>query len=367
MTSVHPWDDVRIYHKECRTLAAAGYDVYLIAPKEVPEESLEERTGGVKVIGVRRRRGRIWRMSLTTLEVLKHAIRLRADIYHFHDPELIPVGVLLRLLGKRVIYDVHEDVPKQILSKTWIPSGFRGIVAKSAHLVEMVAARLLSGFVAATPSIAKRYPAPKTVVVHNFPLLREVAGELFKPYKERSNSVVYVGGISASRGAVEMVRAMEFLPTELSARLQLAGTFESALLEDTLQDLPGWRHVEFLGWIGRDGVVRLLNEARVGLVVLHPQPNYIDSIPVKLFEYLGAGIPVVASDFPLWRQIIGDCKCGLLVDPLNPRAIADAIAWLLKHPEEAEVMGSRGREAVLKRFNWEQEAEKLLRFYEGVL
>jgi glycosyltransferase involved in cell wall biosynthesis len=367
MTSVHPWDDVRIYHKECRTLAAAGYDVYLIAPKEVPEESLEERTGDVKVIGVRRRRGRIWRMSLTTLEVLKHAIRLRADIYHFHDPELIPVGVLLRLLGKRVIYDVHEDVPKQILSKTWIPSGFRGTVAKSAHLVEMVAARLLSGFVAATPSIAKRYPAPKTVVVHNFPLLRELSGELLQPYGERPNNVAYVGGIWASRGAVEMVRAMEFLPPELSVRLILAGAFDSALLESEVRRLFGWTRVDFLGWIGRQEVARVLNTARVGLVVFHPEPNHLFALPNKLFEYMAAGIPVVASDFPLWRQIIGDCKCGLLVDPLNPKAIADAIAWLLKHPEEAEVMGSRGREAVLKRFNWEREAEKLWRFYEGDL
>jgi glycosyltransferase involved in cell wall biosynthesis len=114
-------------------------------------------------------------------------------------------------------------------------------------------------------------------------------------------------------------------------------------------------------------VMQLLATAQVGIVVDHPIPNYIDGYSTKMFEYMLAGLPVVASNFPLWQEIIGEAGCGLMVDPHQPEEVAEAIAWLLTHPDEAQKMGDRGRHAVLERFNWTIEAEKLLGLYSGLI
>jgi glycosyltransferase involved in cell wall biosynthesis len=118
--------------------------------------------------------------------------------------------------------------------------------------------------------------------------------------------------------------------------------------------------VDYLGWQSRREAVKLLGRVRVGLVVLHPTPAFLESYPVKLFEYMAAGLPVIASDFPLWREIVSKAEAGILVDPRNPAAIAGAIDHLLRHPDDAARMGANGRRAVLQRYNWSQEASKLV-------
>jgi glycosyltransferase involved in cell wall biosynthesis len=125
----------------------------------------------------------------------------------------------------------------------------------------------------------------------------------------------------------------------------------------------GWQKTDHLGFQDRSGVARVLQTSRAGLVILHPVQNYVDSLPVKLFEYMSAGLPVIASDFPLWREIVEGSGAGLLIDPLDPSAIAGAMQWILENPGEAEAMGQRGRQAVIERYNWAQEAQKLLAAY----
>ncbi|MFN3282668.1 MAG: glycosyltransferase family 4 protein [Pseudothermotoga sp.] len=361
-TTVHPAFDIRIFHKEAKTLAQAGYNVILIAQYEK-----EEIVNGVRIIPLPRPKTRLSRFLILTWRTFFIAFRQRAQIYHFHDPELIPVGIALRLTGKKVIYDVHEDLPKQILSKPWIPCWLRPIVAKMAQVLEKIAAKCLNGIVVVTPNIASHFPEKKTVLVQNFPLLSELTLAESTVYSERPLNIAYVGGIAFIRGAIEMVKAMEFLPLHIPAKLFLAGTFESSSLEKKLRTLTGWSRVEYLGWLNRRKVMELLNNVRVGLVIFHPEPNNIESQPIKLFEYMAAGLPVVASDFPLWRQIVQEVGCGLLVDPLDPKTISRAITWLLEHPTEAEAMGKRGKQAVLEKYNWEKEAEKLLKFYENLI
>jgi len=357
LTSVHPANDTRIFEKECLSLAAAGYDVHLVAPA-----AESGRVRGITIAAVPPARGRVARAIVTTARVVARAMSIRARVYHFHDPELIPAGILLRALGKRVLYDVHEDVAADILDKQYLPRWIRGALARIVDVGERLAARGLSGVVAATPAIARRFPAARSVVVQNFPLPSEVAPTNGPPYGRRSPVVAYVGLISELRGAFEMVRAVGEVPAQQRVRLVLAGRFEPAL-EARVRALQGWRQVDYRGVLSRAGVRQAFAEARLGLVLFHPRPNHVESQPNKLFEYMAAGLPVVASRFPLWQQIVEGTGCGLVVDPLDPQAIAAAIQWLLEHSAEAEAMGARGREAVRARFNWLREEATLLECY----
>lgn len=361
LSTVHSPGDVRIFHKMCYSLAASGYRVTFIVPTE---SGHEEADVAIRALppgrGPRRRISNLFR-------VLTTALRERGDVYHFHDPELLFAGVVLKLLGKIVIYDVHEDVPKQILTKHWIPKSLRPIVSRIAWCVEFVVSRLCDGIVTATPSIARKFPQHKTVVVQNFPLRHEIASHESLPFVERPVNAIYVGGISVERGIQQVLAAMRRLDKSLNAKLVLAGVCQPASLTDELENSAEPADIKFCGWCSRGQVQQLMASARAGIVTFLPLPNHVEAQPNKLFEYMSAGLPVIASDFPLWREIIDTNQCGLLVDPEEPFEIADAVAYLLSHPQEAEAMGQRGRQAVVERFNWDREAEVLVNFYAHIL
>lgn len=358
LTSAHSAFDVRIFHKECKSLARAGYEVTLVAPHQ---ES--QRVDGVTLRAVTPGNGRSERWFKTTGAVYRAAIAAGADVYHFHDPELMLVGLLLRARGKKVIYDIHEDLPLTVSYKPYVPKWFQRPLAKVFSVMESLATRYFSGLIAATPEIAARFTGHSNVcVVQNYPIREEFSEETGT--SASSDYVTYVGlRITNARGAEEMVRAIGLIAESIPIRLKLAGTIEPPSLLQQLQATRGWRSTEYLGSLGRAGVSDLIRNAKAGLVVLHPEPNYVNSHPVKLFEYMCAGIPVIASDFPVFRSIVDSAKCGILVDPLSPREIADAIEFLCTHPDEARAMGARGRLAVGRRFNWQHEEQSLLGMY----
>jgi len=356
LTSVHPRYDTRIFIKECISLARAGYDVILI----VADSKGDEEKEGIKIVDVGLGPfGQAGRMTRTVMFVYKQALNVKADIYHFHDPELIPIGLLLRRHGKRVIYDVHEDVPRQTLSKSYIPFAFRKPISVMTETIEVFSAKRFDGVVTATPFINERFLrlGAKAVNVNNYPLVSELR-PIENQWKQKEKAVCYVGGIVGIRGAFEMVRAIG----KVEYRLFLGGEIKSNI-EKKLKEMPGWQNVETLGFLDRTAVKSTLSRSMGGLVVLHPTINYKDGLPVKMFEYMSAGIPVIASKFPLWKEIVEGAKCGICVDPLNPEEIADAIRWIIEHPIEAQEMGEKGRQAVLDKYNWEQESQKLLRLY----
>lgn len=359
LTSVHGPRDSRIFDKECRSLARAGHEVTLVAPG-TQDDSVE----GVRIKAVAKSRSRLARMTLGVLRVYKKALREDANVYHLHDPELIPAGILLRLRGNQVIYDVHEDLPRTVANKSYLPRLLHRPIRWACEHLENVTLRHFTALVAATPEIGARVCGinPRSVVVNNFPIAQatDIAP---RRWAERDCCVAYIGSITEPRGIRELVAAMALLPASVPTRLALAGSFSPPHLQQKVAGLPGWERVDYLGTLDREGVVDLLGRVRVGLVVLHPRPNYVCSRPIKLFEYMMAGLPVIASDFPVWRDIVKRSKCGLLVDPMNPHAIKEAISDLLAHPELAEQMGHSGRAAVLRDYNWKSEEESLLALY----
>jgi glycosyltransferase involved in cell wall biosynthesis len=358
LTSVHEVDDSRILRRECASLVRAGHDVAIIAGQE-PTDPIE----GVRVVAVGAPRSRIDRMTRIAWRLLRAARRERADVCHLHDPELIWIGVLLKLGGCRVVYDVHEDLPKQIMSKFWVPPRARRALSLAARVAEGLCARLFDAVVAATPSIAERFPAGKTVVVQNFPSV-QAAGtpdDAAPPFEERKYAFAYTGGLTEVQGVRQIMEIATLLPAELTG--VLAGWFDSSDLEKEVRASAGWRRVDHLGGIAPDTVLDVLRTARCGIVVDHPISNYLDSYSTKMFEYMACGIPVVCSDFPLWERIVGGADCGILVDPLDPSAAAAAIEKLARDPEEARRLGENGRTAVRARFNWEAEFRTLDALY----
>ena len=366
LTSVHPPFDTRIFHKECRSLVRAGYAVTLVAPHE-----RNEAVDGVQIAAVHKTSRRLRRMTTTVAQVYRRAVQLDADLYHFHDPELIPVCLLLRARDRRVIYDIHEDVPRSLFapSRDYLPAHVKRPLSWLIEHLENLAARQFSALVAATPAIGWRFQVlnPHTKIISNFPIPDELASPAGVAWDKRSFSVAYVGAIALERGLRQMVEAMAYLPDHLQARLKLAGDFSPPQHRDGVVNLLGWQRVDELGFADRSQVAHLLGQVRAGLVLFHPDPNHIQAQPNKMFEYMAAGIPVIASDFPLWRDLIEGTECGLVVNPLKPGEIAGAIEFVLTHPDEAEAMGRRGREAVETRYNWESEASKLLRLYADLL
>jgi glycosyltransferase involved in cell wall biosynthesis len=358
MTSAHPPFDARIFHKQCRSLAAAGYQVTLVAPHS---QSLVR--DGVQLKATRIRTNRLQRATLGVWEVFRCARKEKADVYHFHDPELIPAGLMLRLLGRKVIYDVHENLPGTFSYKRYIPGWLKKPLSASIAALECVSSYFFSAVVTATPRLARRFQTlGRVVVIHNYPLVEEFANS--SQQRKPGKYFVYLGmTVMEERGGKELVEAMGLLPDDLSARLVLIGAFESPEFRDLLQALPGWKRTDAVGLVERGRAADILSEAIAGLITLHPHPNFMDAFPVKLFEYMAAGAPVIASDFLACRGIVEEARCGLFVNPRNAKEIADAMYYLLTHPEEAQAMGERGREAVLRKFNWTKEEEILLDLY----
>lgn len=359
LTSAHPRYDTRIFLKECLSLAKeSDYEVNLIVSDGLGDETLH----GVRIYDVGRGSGRLERLLKTTQKVFEKARSLESDLYHLHDPELIPVGLKLKKLGKKVVFDAHEDLPKQIRAKHYIPTLLKPPLSYLIGRWEAQALRQYDHVVTATPIIQKKFSdyGITATAINNFPMLDELIE--IQPRFERP-TICYIGLLYETRGIRELIQAV----TELDVTLIIAGKFFDPHFEAEIRALKGWEKVDFRGFVDRAGVQELLKSSIAGMVTLHPTPSYVEAYPVKMFEYMGAGLAVIASDFPLYRTFVEENGAGLCVDPLDVPAITQAIATLLQEPEKARVMGERGKAAVRRHYNWQSEEQKLTALYKRLL
>ncbi|MGC2425215.1 MAG: glycosyltransferase family 4 protein [Nitrospirota bacterium] len=358
LTSSHRTNDARIFYKEAKSIAGAGYETAIIVPHPA-----DEVLDGIRIKSVPNASGKLGRFLLRPLSILMACIKEEADIYHFHDPELIPVGLILKLQGKKAVYDVHEYYRQNLLSKRSLPWGVRHLVAYTFDILETCVSKLYDGVIVVDRLTGIKFKG-RAQVISNYPYSPKKP----LPSKGRGKEFkcVYAGGLSADRGLFKMIKAMEHV--NIPARLTLIGPLSD---EDRIkaEKMKGYEKVERLGLRSWPDVLNFLPECDLGLVLLQPVPAYIfaGEGTIKLFEYMASGLPVLSSNFVNLERIIKETGCGSTVDPTNPNEIAKQIMYFADNPEASGRMGESGIKAVMEKYNWEKEAEKLLALYGRIL
>ena len=356
MTSAHGPEDVRIFHKESVSLARAGYEVYLVERGDSYEKD------GVQIVGVGEPDGgRLRRMTSFARKVYLKALEVDADIYHFHDPELLPYGRKLKRRGKKVIFDSHEHTAGAILEKAWIPYFIRKTIYSLFSRYQKRVCSRLDAVVTVNPPLVQYFSAfqKHTIQVANFPILKPES-----PSEAKTQPwLVFAGGISAQWNHDTLVKAIAEIP---ECRYRLCGWGTEAYL-DTLRALPGWKQVDYLGKIPHSQVDEELGHGMAGMALLSPGRNTDGQNGTlgntKIFEEMMAGLPVICTNFTSWRNFVEGYHCGICVNPQSVEEVAAAVRYLLEHPEEARRMGENSREAVEMEFNWGIEERKLLNLY----
>lgn len=355
LTTVHRHDDVRIFHKEAMALLASGRRIDIINPYYEGGDA-----SGIHFSRLPLPEHRLGRVMWGRKQALRAVAQSRAHVCHLHDPELLPLVPRLGRMGVLTVYDAHEDLPRSLISRRWVLPPLRPAAVSGARALLRRYAPQADGIVAATETIAKTIPG--AVLVRNRVTDADCArfDEAAQRTPTEPRTVCYAGSITMQRGIQSMIRAC----AAAGARLLLAGEYESQELRRRMESLPEYSCVEYLGSLDRDGVARLYARASAGLLLLAPTRAYQESEPIKLFEYLCAGLPVAASDFPHWRELAGESEVEW-VPSTGWEEAAKAIERLIVGPAPRR----RAVERILAqraRFGFGPEANRLLALYDGL-
>lgn len=359
VTSVHKRSDTRIFLKECVTLSGFGYNVHML----VSDGLGEEYESGVCIYDVGKSNGRVDRVTRVMFKIMVAIFRINPRIIHFHDPELLFLALFFKFFKYKIVFDFHEDVPLQIMNKRYLFRGVRSKISYAYSIIEKFIANKFDAIIAATPAIQEKFLCynKNTININNYPKIDEF---LNLQFDSNRSFVCYVGALSSERGILQIIKAMELVRPEVT--LIIGGAFADYNFEREVTSLPGWSRVKYLGFLNRNEIRCVFESSFAGLVTLLPVSNYIDSLPVKMFEYMLSGLPVIASNFRLWSDILDNNRCGICIDPLSPGKIAETIEFLFDNPCLAQKMGLAGRSLVINKYNWENESKKLINLYKDL-
>lgn len=363
LSSLHYRKDLRILIRECRSLARAGFDTHYI----VADGQGDELFDGVQIHDVGMRKGMPWRFWVTHKAIFRKAMSLEAQIYHFHDPELMLLGYGIKRTGAVVVADIHEDVPKEFLGNREKPWLKRVVSSWVVNQLEQWILTKLDAVITASPLVEERL-RPVARRIMNLGCFPDVAAEFSEDAVRPAPwyDLVYIGSISPMRGIRETID----LIAGTGWTYALMGDFQGSTTEASLQQLPAWQagQVHYLGFTEvRAEIISVLRQSRIGMVTLLPHPSYATAYSLKIFEYMAVGLPVVATGFPFWKTIIDVHQCGITVDSTDPTAIKTAIQYLLDNPDIAQQMGENGQKAIAEHYNWKIEERKLLDLYACLL
>ena len=361
ISTAHKENDSRILLKECHSLSKAGYDVSLIINSD--KDKILYDTNIIALDSTEK--GRLYRIFKKSKIALNKALELDADIYHFHDPELIKLGMALKKKGKKVIYDVHEDVPKQILVKSYLgPIWVRRIISKLYNYYEKSRSKKFDAIVAATDELAAKFYNKNSISVKNF-AIKDIIEEAKPVGKENHDKfiIIYVGSITEIRGIKELIKVTELFNGKVE--LWILGYFESEQLKNECTNLEGYKYCKYFGALPVKDVYSYIKSADLGMCTLYPTENYKESIPIKVLEYMACEKPLVLSNFDYWKNFFGDV--GKYVDPLDINSIKDGIQYFIDNKSELEKKGKENKKSFIENFCWDSEEKKLIKLYENLL
>lgn len=360
ITSAHRRYDLRILKKECVSLAKEGYEVSLLVFDDLPDEDIDN----VRIISVGDHKpNRVERIK-SGKKILKKALILDSRIYHLHDPELLWVGMKLRKQGKIVIFDSHEDVPVQIMDKTYIPKAIRKLISYLYENYEKMCFKKFNGLISVTPHIVDRLKRinKNTEMITNYPIVvLEEADESFKDRKV----ICFVGGITYQWNLEIILEAIEEME---GIELVLAGNANYRYLE-LLKNMRGWSKVTYLGNIPHSEVKSVYAKSCIGMALNESSQlrDYGSLGNTKIFEYMSAALPIICTNYPLWKEIVQINQCGICVDPRNKAEVKNAIEMLLSDVKFAQKAGNNGLLAIQREYNWKTQEKKLVDFYQKLL
>jgi glycosyltransferase involved in cell wall biosynthesis len=298
-------------------------------------------------------------MFIKTHFAFYRALKTKSKIYHFHDPELMISGILLKILGKKVVFDSHENVSSQIENKTWLGGVFlRKIIKNGYRLIEKFSILFFDKVISVTPEIVEFLAPKKGVLIRNYPIISLIESQGTKRVDPKKTVFFYAGGLTQIRGIKEVCDAIQLV--EGDVELKLLGRWESE--EYKVECLTGKERINYLGIVPLEQVYPLMKTADVGLAVLLPAKNHFNSMPIKIFEYVTCEMPVIMSNFPYWIDLFGNYS--KFADPLSIESVSTQMQWFIDNKQEAIAMGLRGKKEVKEKYSWESEAKTLVKMYE---
>lgn len=359
ITSAHGRYDVRIFLKQCKSLAKSGCDVTLIVNDDKDDEIMD----GVKITSTKHKpKNRIDRFMNSKKLLMNKAVEVDADIYQLHDPDLLPIGNKLKKIGKKVIFDSHEDVPEQIRDKQWIPGIIRNLISSIYEAYEKKSIKKYDAVLSVTPHIIDRLKKinSNAVMITNYPIVEEGVEIIRKPER----AICFAGGISKQWCHDKILKAIEDIDN-INYILAGAGHNEYLLM---LKSLPAWKKVEYRGKVPYTEVKKIYSRSSIGMALNYSaQAEEQGTLGnTKLFEFMESKLPVICTNYTLWKDIVDRYKCGICVDPNNVEEIRDAVNYMLNNPEEARIMGENGRRAIIDKYNWGIQEKMLLELYKTI-
>lgn len=362
ISTVHPRRDTRIFYRECISLKNKGYDVTLI----VADGKGLEKYEGVTIIDIGKSRNRVSNFFEGFFKIFKIINALKPDLVHFHDAELMIIAKIIQLKGIHVCYDIHENVAAQILDKSHIASYLRKPLHYLYKIIENI---LINSFhlIIAEKSYKNIYlgKGKSLTVVLNLP--EESSFSSFTSEKRIENGIFYIGGISNERGLDTIIEALKILKNR---KVNFFMHYIGAISEKSLSKIDTDGIQENLRFYGRMDLVegyKISKKCKVGLAVLKPIENYVKSYPTKIFEYMSIKLPVITSNFELYKDVIEKNEAGFCIDPFSPIELANKIDLLLKDDNLVKTMGENGKKAIIQKFNYKQEEIKLYKIYSSIL